>query len=233
MSSPGRHPVGTQSASAVTAGIRPGDITGLVLAGGRGTRMGGADKGLQLHQGMPLALHALHRLQPQVGRTMLNANRNLAAYEAMGVPVWPDSVGTKLGMASTASTAGTAEDYPGPLAGLMAGLQHCDTPWLVTVPCDTPHFPEDLVVRLAAAAAEAAVPVALAATREGDELRAQPVFALVRADLLDSLVAYMDRGGRKVLPWLQQHGAVEVPFDDAQAFFNANTAAELQQLQRR
>lgn len=223
----------------MTAGIRPEDISGLVLAGGRGTRMGGADKGLQLHQGMPLALHALRRLQPQVGRTMLNANRNLAAYEAMGVPVWPDSVGTKLGRASTASTAGpagtvgTAEDYPGPLAGLMAGLQHCDTPWLVTVPCDTPHFPEDLVMRLAAAAAEATVPVALAATREDGELRAQPVFALVRADLLDSLVAYMDRGGRKVLPWLRQHGAVEVPFDDAQAFFNANTAAELQQLQRR
>jgi molybdopterin-guanine dinucleotide biosynthesis protein A len=108
------------------------DITGLILAGGRGSRMGGVDKGLQNHQGLPLALHALLRLQPQVGSLMINANRNLAAYEAMGVPVWPDA----------------ESDFPGPLAGFLVGLERCETSWLVTVPCDTPGFPLDLVQRL-------------------------------------------------------------------------------------
>ena len=115
--------------------IAPEDITGLVLAGGRGSRMGGVDKGLQNHHGVPLALHALLRLAPQVGLTMINANRNLAAYESMGVPVWPDALA----------------DFAGPLAGFLAGLEHCDTPYLVTVPCDSPRFPEDLVARLASA----------------------------------------------------------------------------------
>ena len=93
-------------------------ITGMVLAGGRGSRMGGVDKGLQGFRGMPLAMHALFRLQPQVGETMINANRNLAAYESMGVPVWPDAL----------------PDYPGPLAGFLAGLERCETPYLVVVP---------------------------------------------------------------------------------------------------
>lgn len=194
----------------------PQDITGLVLAGGRGLRMGGVDKGLQNHAGLPLALQALLRLQLQVGAAMINANRNLAAYEAMGVPVWPDSL----------------PDFPGPLGGLLAGLEHCETPWLVTVPCDTPHFPLDLVARLAAAAAAADAQVAMAATQEDGELRPQPVFSLVRADLLDSLVAYLHAGERKIVPWLRSHRCVEVPFDDASAFFNANTLDDLRQLQR-
>lgn len=196
--------------------IPPQDITGLVLAGGRGLRMGGVDKGLQNHAGLPLALQALLRLQLQVGATMINANRNLAAYEAMGVPVWPDSL----------------PDFPGPLGGLLAGLEHCETPWLVTVPCDTPHFPLDLVARLAAAAAAADAQVAMAATQEDGELRPQPVFSLVRADLLESLVAYLHAGERKIVPWLRSHRCVEVPFDDASAFFNANTLDDLRQLQR-
>ena len=94
-------------------------ITGLVLAGGRGSRMGGVDKGLQPHLGMPLAMHALLRLAPQVGETMINANRNLGAYESLGAAVWPDAL----------------PDYPGPLAGFLAGLEHCATPYLATVPC--------------------------------------------------------------------------------------------------
>jgi molybdopterin-guanine dinucleotide biosynthesis protein A len=193
------------------------DITGLILAGGRGMRMGGADKGLQNHLGMPLALHAMLRLQPQVGALMINANRNLAAYESMGVPVWPDPI----------------TDFPGPLGGLLAGLEHCDTGWLVTVPCDTPDFPPDLVQRLAAAASAAGADVAVAVTLEDGEPRAQPVFSLVRTQLLESLVAYLQAGERKILPWLKQHGAVEVLFEDAAAFFNANTVADLQELQRR
>ncbi|MBZ0115608.1 MAG: NTP transferase domain-containing protein, partial [Sandaracinaceae bacterium] len=106
----------------MSAAIPSDQITGIVLAGGRGSRMGGLDKGLQNHKGVPLALHALLRLQPQVGPLMINANRNLSAYESMGVPVWPD----------------VQADYPGPLAGVLVGLERCETPYLVTVPCDTP-----------------------------------------------------------------------------------------------
>ena len=192
------------------------DITGLVLAGGRGSRMGGADKGLQPHRGMPLALHTLLRLGPQVGATMINANRNLAAYEAMGAPVWPDAL----------------PDYPGPLAGFLAGLERCDTPYLVTVPCDTPNFPDDLVARLAAAMREADADIAMAATRDPDgSLQVQPVFSLMKATLLESLVKATTAGERKIDRWARQHACVDVLFDDADAFFNANTLAELQSLQ--
>jgi molybdenum cofactor guanylyltransferase len=190
-------------------------ITGLVLAGGRGSRMGGIDKGLQAHLGMPLALHALLRLSPQVGEVMINANRNLAAYESMGASVWPDAL----------------PDYPGPLAGFLAGLEHCETPYLVTVPCDSPLFPTDLVTRLAARLEADEAEIAMAATREDGELRLQPVFCLMRATVMESLVRFTASGRRKIDAWTAtlRHAAVE--FDDAQAFVNVNTAAELQQLQ--
>lgn len=196
--------------------ITPDEITGLVLAGGRATRMGGVDKGLQNHQGMPLALYTLLRLQRQVGHLMVNANRNLAAYEAMGAPVWPDAL----------------PDYPGPLAGMLAGLEHCETPWLLTVPCDTPNFPEDLAARLAQAAAEQDAEIAMAATREADgSVQVQPVFCLIQAQLMESLLAFLSGGQRKIDRWTAQHRCATVVFDDAQAFFNANTLEELQRLQ--
>lgn len=196
--------------------IAPQDITGLILAGGRGLRMGGVDKGLQAHRGMALALHSLLRLQPQVGTVMINANRNLAAYEAMGVPVWPDSLG----------------DYPGPLAGVLTGLEHCETPWLLTVPCDTPQFPQDLAERLARGVVDEDAELAMAATREPDgSLQMQPVFCLLRADLLESLMAYLDSGQRKIDRWTAQHRCATVVFEDADAFFNANTLDELRRLQ--
>lgn len=198
------------------------DITGLVLAGGRGSRMGGVDKGLQKHQGMPLALHALLRLAPQVGQVLINANRNLSAYESMGVPVWPDAL----------------PDYPGPLAGFLAGLGHCETSWLVTVPCDTPNFPPDYVARLAEAADAAGALVAMAATREPDpdtgvlREQVQPVFSLVHTSLLESLLAFTASGRRKIDAWTAQHPCVTVCFDDADAFFNANTLDDLRRLAR-
>lgn len=197
--------------------IAPEDITGLVLAGGRGSRMGGVDKGLQNHLGMPLALHALLRLQPQVASVMINANRNLAAYESMGASVWPDAL----------------PDYPGPLAGVLAGLEHCSTPWLVTVPCDSPNFPLDLVARLAAAAAQADAEIAMVATAEEGRLQRQPVFCLLHSGLMESLVAFLQSGERKIDRWTGRHRCVEVPFDDALAFVNANTLEELQRLQPR
>ena len=191
------------------------EITGLVLAGGRGSRMGGVDKGLQNHLGMPLALHALLRLGPQVGAVMINANRNLGAYESMGVPVWPDA----------------QLDYPGPLAGFLAGLEHCETPYLVTVPCDTPNFPTDLVARLAAALQAEGAEIAIAATPEGGRLQPQPVFCLMQATLLESLVAFTHAGHRKIDAWTGQHRCAVVVFEEAEAFFNANTPDELQRLQ--
>ncbi len=191
-------------------------ITGLVLAGGRGSRMGGIDKGLQVHARVPLALHAVLRLAPQVGEMMINANRNLSAYESMGAPVWPDAL----------------PDYPGPLAGFLAGLERCETPYLVTVPCDSPLFPEDLVQRLCDGLEADDAELAMAATREDGELRTQPVFCLMRASVMESLVRFTSSGRRKIDAWTATLRTVLVPFDDAAAFVNANTLAELQQLQR-
>jgi molybdopterin-guanine dinucleotide biosynthesis protein A len=197
------------------------DVTGVILAGGRGSRMGGVDKGLQSFNGMPLALHALMRLSPQVREVMINANRNLSAYEAFGVPVWPDVLA----------------DYAGPLAGFLTALERCETPWLVTVPCDTPRFPQDLVARLARAAQDQGTDIAMAAAREEDgELRTQPVFCLLRVELLESLVRFTQGGGRKIDAWTGAHKTSIVPFDgpgdDPGAFFNANTPAELHGLER-
>ncbi len=190
-------------------------VTGLVLAGGRGSRMGGVDKGLQSHRGVPLALHALLRLQSQTGATMINANRNLGAYEAFGVPVWPDPI----------------EDFAGPLAGFLAGLEHCETPYLVTVPCDTPDFPADLVALLTGALAIADAEIAYATTLEDGREQAHPVFCLMQSALSESLVAFIHGGGRKIDAWFARHRAVGVRFDDTAAFFNANTVAELARLQ--
>ncbi len=197
--------------------IERSDITGVVLAGGRGSRMGGVDKGLQNHCVLPLALHALLRLQMQVGTAMVNANRNLGAYEAFGVPVWPDPI----------------DDFAGPLAGFLAGLERCETAWLATVPCDTPDFPQDLVERLAQAAAEQQADIAYATTTEADgSEQAHPVFCLLRSSLLESLLTFLNGGGRKIDRWFAEHRAVGVRFPEAHAFFNANTADELARLQR-
>ena len=195
--------------------IDPHAITGLILAGGRGSRMGGVDKGLQPHHGVPLALHALLRLTPQVGALMINANRNLSAYESMGVPVWPDA----------------QADYAGPLAGWLAGLERCETPYLMTVPCDSPNFPADLVERLAQSLVEADADIAMAATLEDGQRQVQPVFCLMKTTLLESLVMYLQEGQRKIDRWTALHRCVEVDFDDAAAFANANTLEELQRLQ--
>ena len=206
--------------------INSSDITGLILAGGRGSRMGGVDKGLQTFNGLPLALHTLTRLQlgGGVGQIMINANRNLAAYESFGAAVWPDGLA----------------DYAGPLAGFLTGLEHCETPFLVTVPCDTPLLPLDLVPRLAQALEAQDADIAMAAAPERDKngqlrLRTQPVFCLLRVALLESLVRFTQGGGRKIDAWTALHKTVVVPFDlpndDPQAFCNANTLAELHQLE--
>ena len=198
------------------------EITGIILAGGRGSRMGGIDKGLQNFNGVPLALHTLLRLSPQVGEVMINANRNLSVYESFGVPVWPDAAG--LG------------EYSGPLAGFLTGLERCETPYLLTVPCDTPLFSPDLVERLAQALERENADIAVVAAPDEDgQLRPQPVFCLLRTRLLESLMLFTTSGGRKIDAWTAQHKTVLVPFnlpgDDPRSFFNANTLAELHQLE--
>ncbi len=199
----------------------PAQITGVVLAGGRGARMGGVDKGLQLFNGVPLALHALHRLQAQVGTCLINANRHLDQYRAFGVPVLAD----------------TLPDYAGPLAGFATALARCTTPYLVTVPCDSPLFPTDLVARLADALAREQADIAMASALEADEhggapaWRAQPVFCLLPVRLLPGLNAFIASGRRKIDAWTALHQTVLVPFDDARAFANANTLDQLQALQ--
>lgn len=198
-------------------------ITGLVLAGGRGTRMGGSDKGLQNFRGLPLALQTMMRLQLQslpLQEVMINANRNLAAYESLGVPVWPDSI----------------EGFAGPLAGFMTGLERCETPLLLTVPCDSPLFPLDLAERLWQAMRAQGADLAMAAAPEEDgAVRPQPVFCLLKMELLESLVKFTQGGGRKIDAWTAQHRCALVAFDAAgdspHAFANANTLAELQQLE--
>ena len=205
--------------------IQPHEITAMVLAGGRGSRMGGADKGLQNFNGIPLALHTLMRLQMQegkrVGDFMINANRNLGAYEAFGVPVWPDNMA----------------DFPGPLGGFLTGLERCETPYLLTVPCDTPRLPLDLAERMAAAFDDPTTEIAMAAAPEEDgQLRTQPVFCLMPVGLLESLTQFTQEGGRKIDAWTARHRTVVVPFDrpedDPKAFFNANTLAELHTLEK-
>ncbi len=198
-------------------------ITGLILAGGRGSRMGGIDKGLQNFRGLPLALQTLMRLQLQslpLQEVLINANRNLSAYESLGVPVWPDSI----------------DGFAGPLAGFLTGLERCETPLLLTVPCDTPMFPLDLLERLYTAMAEQNADIAMAAAAEADgAVRPQPVFCLLKVELLESLVKFTQGGGRKIDAWTGQHRCAIVPFDrpgdSAQAFANAHTLAELQQLE--
>jgi len=202
--------------------LRP--ITGLVLAGGQGSRMGGVDKGLQPFNGVPLALNAVRRLQQQhhglVDTCVINANRHLDTYENFGVPVCPDTLG----------------GYAGPLAGFLSGLARCQTPYLLTVPCDTPLFPLDLAQRLLQALEGADADLAMAAGPEGSaQVRNQPVFCLLKVSLLSSLVTYTTAGGRKVEAWaIQQHSVAvkfDQPHDDPRAFCNANTWDELRALE--
>ena len=208
----------------MTHPIEPQDITGLILAGGRGSRMGGVDKGLQNFNGIPLALHTLMRLGPQVESVMVNANRNLSAYESFGAAVWPDA----------------SADFAGPLSGFLIGLERAETPYVLTVPCDTPRLPLDLAERLAQALAREDAEIAMAAAPETDaqghtQVRTQPVFCLMKIELSESLVKFTHAGGRKIDAWTAQHKTVVVPFDapgdDPLAFANVNTLTDLQALE--
>jgi len=183
-------------------------ITGVVLAGGQGSRMGGVDKGLQEFRGKPMVAHALERLQPQVDEILINANRNAEAYARFGHRVIADEIG----------------GFAGPLAGFERGLAHASGDLVVTVPCDSPFLPRDLVARLREALERNDAQVAVA--KAGDQ--AHPVFCLMRRDVHESLRQFLASGQRKIDRWYPQLRATLVAFDDeADAFMNINTREEL------
>ena len=188
-------------------------ITGLILAGGKGTRMGSVDKGLQLFRGVPMAQHVLQRLQPQVGALLINANQHTDTYAQLGAPVWPDEF----------------PGFAGPLAGLHAGLSHCDTPYLATAPCDSPFLPTDLVEKLSVALIAAQADIAVALTGEDATRQRHPVFCLLSTRLKNDLADYLGKGGRKMDAWFAMHRQVDVYFADEIAFVNMNTLADLQE----
>lgn len=181
------------------------EITGLILAGGAGRRVGGADKGLLDYRGKPLVAHVIERFAPQVDTLLISANRNLDDYRDYGYPVVADAAAERLG----------------PLAGIAAGLHACATPWLAVCPCDCPLLPLDLVARLKAGIGQARL--AIARSSEGT----QPTFMLCRSGLLPALEAWLAAGERKALAWCHMQGAVEVAFSDQAAFRNMNTCREL------
>jgi molybdopterin-guanine dinucleotide biosynthesis protein A len=213
------------------AQISAKDVCAVVLAGGMGSRMGGVDKGLQELRGKALARHAIDRLNHQTagapGLIAINANRNAPTYAACGFPVWQDAI----------------EGFAGPLAGFATALAHCshpEFPYLLTVPCDSPVFPLDLLERLSHALISNNADITVASAPETNQhgetqLRNQPVFCLLRTALAPSLQEFLSQGGRKVDAWTSQHHTIDVafnlPHDDPQAFFNANTLAQLQSLE--
>jgi len=189
-------------------------VTGVILAGGMGRRMGGVDKGLVALDGKPMVEHVLARLAPQVDAVLINANQNLERYARLGVPVVPDAI----------------PGFAGPLAGLHAGLAAATTEFVATVPCDSPFLPHDLVARLMADLVAHRAELAVARTFD----QPHPVFALVRRRVFAHLASFLDGGGRKIDAWYATLATVETAFDDeADAFRNINTGAELAAAARR
>jgi molybdopterin-guanine dinucleotide biosynthesis protein A len=189
-------------------------ITGVVLAGGLGRRMGGVDKGLQLLRGRPMAAWVIERFAPQVDEILINANQNLERYSALGYRVIPDEI----------------TGYAGPLAGLHRGLTEAAHELVATVPCDSPFLPRDLVARLRAALEREQAEIAVAKTAA----QPHPVFCLCRRRVLPGLTDFLAAGGRKIDAWYANLNVIEVAFDDnPDAFSNINTDEELRAFETR
>lgn len=183
-------------------------ITGVILAGGQGRRMGSVDKGLKLLRGKPMVQWVLERFAPQVDEVLINANQNLDTYAQFGCQVVPDEIG----------------GFAGPLAGLHRGLSAATHNLIATVPCDSPFLPLDLIARLYTALDEQQADLAVA--RTGDQ--PHPVFCLCRKSVLPGLTAFLENGGRKIDAWYAALKVAEVLFDDeVEAFSNINTVEEL------
>lgn len=184
------------------------DVTAIILAGGRSTRMGGQDKGLLEFRSRRLIEIVLERIQPQVDSVLISANRNLDDYRAYGYPVIKDET----------------EDFYGPLAGIAACLKHINTPTIVTLPCDGPRLPEDLVSRLLQARSTHATGLAVA----HDGQRLQPLYLCFDRKLGSSIIEYLGRGGRSVHGWIEQRHHAIVDFsDESDGFLNINDAQDL------
>ncbi|MCU7801620.1 MAG: molybdenum cofactor guanylyltransferase [Candidatus Thiodiazotropha sp. (ex Lucinoma annulata)] len=183
------------------------NITAVILAGGRGSRMGGEDKGLIELNGKPLITHIIAAIEPQVAQILINANRNLVRYQQLGYPVFADSLA----------------DYQGPLAGFLTAMQTLLTADMVTLPCDGPLLPEDLVERLVRARDSEDAEIAVA--HDGERL--QPVYALIPKHLSTSLQRYLDNGDRKIDLWYKKHRVAYADFSDLpRTFVNINTPKE-------
>ncbi len=190
-------------------------ITGVILCGGQGSRMGGVDKGWVAFEGQPLVEHAFARLQPQVGTMLISANRNIDRYRALA-PVVTD----------------TLPDFPGPLAGIVAALHATRTRYLACIPCDLPGLPMDLVSRLSQAlrsgeTANGGMTLAVAATHDDGVHRVHPVCALIDRAIMDSTETWLRQGERRMMSWLTRHNGRTVDFADSTAFYNINTHAAL------
>jgi len=185
---------------------RPFPVTTVILAGGRGVRIGG-DKGLKILHGKPLIDWVLAAVKPNSAEVMLNANGSQNAYASFGCRIISDKI----------------TDSPGPLAGLHAGLHSAQTEYVLTVPCDTPFLPQDLIARLWQSCSQAEVEAAVAVA---DGYR-QPTIALYRQSVLNKLDAFIGAGGRKVNDWLDSLRLNEVVFDNAVCFDNINSAEDL------
>ena len=189
-------------------------IAGVVLAGGRATRMGGQDKGLLSINGEPMIVRICEVLRPQVNTLLINANRNQARYaELVRCPVIGDHIG----------------HFAGPLAGMAAALNNIDLPYLVAVPCDSPFLAPDLVSRLSQSLQQQQAEIAMAMF----EGKPQPVFVLLSRHLLPSLIRFLETGGHKIIHWYYQHRVAEVDFSDrAQMFENINTPQEQDRIEQ-
>lgn len=189
-------------------------VTGVILAGGRATRMGGIDKGLVPLAGRPMVEHIIERLRPQTAALLINANRSHDIYAQYQLPLVADRL----------------DDYAGPLAGMASGLAASTTAWVVTVPCDSPLVPADLVARLWEALQREGAELAVA-TGAG---RMQPVFALLPRTLLASLESFLAAGERKIDRWYGRHQVALADFEDTpEAFLNVNTPADRDALEAR
>lgn len=188
-------------------------ITGLILAGGRGSRMGSVDKGLQFFKAKPMVAHVLDRFAPQVDEILINANRSIDEYTTFGHRVIPDAI----------------DGFAGPLAGLHIGMTHATHPLVATVPCDSPFLPLDLIARLTAAMRQSDADLAVAKTFD----QPHPVFCLVKTSLAPHLHAFLESGQRKIDKWYATLNVVEVAFDDQEAAFsNINTVEELKSFEQ-
>jgi molybdopterin-guanine dinucleotide biosynthesis protein A len=204
--------------------IEASSITAVILAGGQATRMGGANKGLQLFHGRPLIQHVLNRLKNQVSQIIINANADIDRFGEFGLPIWTDS-GQSLG----------------PLTGFLTGLIHCQTPYLLVVPCDVPLLPLNLVEHLSNAMlnneADICLPISQLKKIASTEILVQPTFCLLKKGLADSLEKFLATGGRRIQEWTRMHKTVQVEFTDSMgennlAFSNINTLAELVTLEQ-